>query len=263
MPEFETILFDKEDNVCTITFNRPDRKNAINAKMFQEIKEALDLISEDREIRAAIITGAGDVFSSGGDFSMDFNQADAPESQEAAADVSQKNLVLKLVTTLKPIIAAVNGLALGAALNIALNCDLVYAAESAELGTFFMKRALPPEMSSSYLLPRLVGIHKAKELIFFGDKIPAQEAKSIGLINDVFPDEVFMEKVKELASRLAKGPTITIGLVKKAIHDLLMDKTVQALDIEAENMFKAFDTLDFSEGVLSFIEKRDPDFKGA
>ncbi len=259
---FETILFEKDQHVCTITLNRPKRLNAISATMFREIKKALDIVRDDKDIRSAIITGTGKTFSSGGDFNLDFNEADSPDSQAAAADVSQKQLVLKLHTTYKPIIAAVNGLALGAALNIALNCDLVYAAESAELGTYFIKRAIPPEMSSTYLLPRLVGIHKAKELIFFGDKIPAREAKAIGLINDVFPDDEFMSKVKALALRLAKGPTVAIGLVKKNIHALLMDKTIQALDAEAEAMFKAFDTMDFSEGVLAFVEKRDAEYKG-
>ncbi|HME53778.1 MAG TPA: enoyl-CoA hydratase-related protein [Candidatus Lokiarchaeia archaeon] len=259
---FETVLLEKENNIAILTLNRPERKNAINATMFEELKKALDLAREDPEIRALIITGAGNVFSSGGDFTIDYSQADNEDSQAAAADVSQKQLVLKLITTYKPIIAAVNGLALGAAFNLALNCDLVYAAESSEMGTFFIKRAITPEMSSTYLLPRLVGIHKAKELIFFGDKIPAREAKAIGLINDVFPDEEFMDKVKELAGRLAHGPTIAIGLAKKAIHDLLTDKITQALDAEAENMWKVFDTKDFLEGVLSFVEKRDPDYRG-
>jgi 2-(1,2-epoxy-1,2-dihydrophenyl)acetyl-CoA isomerase len=112
------------------------------------------------------------------------------------------------------------------------------------------------------LLPRNVGIHKAKELIFFGDKISAKEAKSIGLINDVFPDDVFMEKVKELAQRLAHGPTYAIGLAKRAIHALLMDKITQALDNEAANLWKAFDSEDFTESLLSFMEKREPNYKG-
>ena len=256
--EFETLLFKKEGSLCVLTLNRPERLNAISGKMFEEIKIALDQIKVDDEIRAAIITGAGKAFSSGGDFKIDYSQAGQTED----IDVSQKELVLKLINIDKPIVAAINGLALGAGLNIALNCDLVYASENAEMGTFFIKRAITPEMGSTYLLPRLVGIHKAKELIFFGDKISAKEAKAIGLINDVFPNDVFIDRVKELAQRLARGPTFAIGLAKRAIHTLLMDKITQALDIEAENLWKAFDSEDFSESLLSFMEKREPSYRG-
>ncbi len=256
--QFETLLFEKEGSVCILTLNRPERLNAISGTMFEEIKSALDQIKADDEIRVVVITGAGRAFSSGGDFKIDYSQAGQTED----IDVSQKELVLKLITIDKPIIAAINGLALGAGLNIALNCDLVYASETAEMGTFFIKRAITPEMASTYLLPRNVGIHKAKELIFFGDKISAQEAKAIGLINDVFPDDVFMEKVKELAQRLAHGPTFAIGLAKRAIHALLMDKITQALDNEAANLWKAFDSEDFTESLLSFMEKRETNYKG-
>jgi 2-(1,2-epoxy-1,2-dihydrophenyl)acetyl-CoA isomerase len=255
---FETLKFEKEGNVCVLTLNRPERLNAISGTMFEEIKTALDQIQNDSEIRSALVTGAGKAFSSGGDFKIDYSQAGQTED----IDVSQKQLVLKLLNVDKPIIAAINGLALGAGLNIALSCDLVYASESAEMGTYFIKRAITPEMGSTYMLPRLVGIHKAKELIFFGDKITAQEAKSIGLINDVFPDNVFMKKVKELAQRLAHGPTFAIGLAKKSIHRLLLDKITEALDGEASNLWKAFDSEDFSESLLSFMEKREPNYRG-
>ncbi|MFX0007042.1 MAG: enoyl-CoA hydratase/isomerase family protein, partial [Candidatus Hermodarchaeota archaeon] len=158
--------------------------------------------------------------------------------------------------------AAINGLALGGGLNIALNCDLIYAADNAELGTFFMKRAIIPEMSSTYLLPRIIGIHKAKELIFFGDKFSAQEAFKMGLINGVFPADEFMNKVMNIAEKLAKGPTYSIGLAKLAINEILEDKTIQALEKEADALFKAFDSEDFTEGLLAFFEKRDPKFLG-
>lgn len=253
---YETITFEKEDNVCILSLNRPERLNAMNNKMFEEIKDALDRVKDDAEIRACIITGAGRAFSSGGDFSFDQSQAGKE------IDLSQKELVLKLIKLNKPIIAAVNGLALGAGMNLALNCDLVYASDKAEFGTFFIKRAITPEMSSTFLLPYIVGIHKAKELIFFGDRFSAHEAKNIGLINDVFPDDTFMSKVKELAKRLAKGPTLAIGLAKEAIHNLLMDQIVKALDNEAESLLKTFKSEDFAESLLSFMEKREPKFKG-
>ncbi|MHA1268702.1 MAG: enoyl-CoA hydratase/isomerase family protein [Candidatus Helarchaeota archaeon] len=255
---YETILFEKKEKVCTLTLNRPKRKNAINGTMFDEIKDALNKIENDNEIRAAIITGAGNAFSSGGDFKIDYSEAE--EGKEI--DVSQKGLVLKLININKPIIAAVNGLALGAGMNIALNCDLIYASDKAEFGTFFIKRAIIPEMSSTYLLPRIVGIHIAKELIFLGDKFSAQKAKEIGLINDIFPHDIFMSKVNEIATRLANGPTFAIGLAKKAINNLLLDKIKQALETEADYLFKTFDSEDFIESLLSFMEKRKPNYKG-
>ncbi|MFW9998589.1 MAG: enoyl-CoA hydratase/isomerase family protein [Candidatus Hodarchaeota archaeon] len=270
--EFKYLLFEVKNNVGIITFNREYKLNAINGKMFDEIGEALDEITTNKDIRAAIITGKGRAFSTGGDFDQasqgmagdvdSVEDGGKMQSGELEVDVSQKRTVLKLQKTPKPIIAAINGLALGGGLNIAINCDLIYAAENAELGTFFMKRAIIPEMSSTYILPRLVGIHKAKELIFFGDRFSAQEALKIGLINGVFPAQNFMDKVMEVAERLAKGPTYSIGLAKLAINKLLEDKTIQALDNEADALFKAFDSEDFTEGLLAFFEKRDPNFLG-
>jgi 2-(1,2-epoxy-1,2-dihydrophenyl)acetyl-CoA isomerase len=270
--EFKYIIFEVKNNVAIITFNREDKLNAINGKMFDEIYEALDEITNNREIRAGIITGKGRAFSTGGDFNQasqgmagdveSVEDGGKMQSGEVEIDVSQKRLVLKLQKTPKPIVAAINGLALGGGLNIALNCDLIYASDDAELGTFFMKRAIIPEMSSTYILPRLVGIHKAKELIFFGDRFSAQEAFKIGLINGIFSANVFMERVIDVAERLAKGPTYSIGLAKLAINKLLEKKTIKALENEAEALFKAFDSEDFTEGLLAFFEKRDPDFLG-
>ncbi len=270
--EFKYLMFEVENKVATITFNREYKLNAINGLMFDEILKALDEITNNKDIRAAIITGKGRAFSTGGDFNQasqgmagdvsDVKDGGKMQSGEMEIDVSQKRTVLKLQKTPKPLIAAINGLALGGGLNIALNCDLIYAAESAELGTFFMKRALIPEMSSTYILPRILGIHKAKELIFFGDRFSAKYALEIGLINGIFPDEIFMEKVKEIAERLAKGPTFSIGLAKLAINKALETKTIEACDNESDALFKAFDSNDFTEGLLAFFEKRDPKFMG-
>ncbi len=270
--EFKYIIFEIKNHVAVITFNRDHKLNAINGKMFDELYDALDEIKNNKEIRAAIITGKGRAFSTGGDFNQasqgmagdveSVEDGGKMQSGEMEIDVSQKRTVLKMQSTPKPIIAAVNGLALGGGLNVALNCDLIYAADTAELGTFFMKRALIPEMSSTYLLPRLVGIHKAKELIFFGDRFSSQEALSMGLINGVFPEDQLMVKVIEIAERLAKGPTFSIGLAKLAINKVLEDKIINALDNESEALFKAFDSEDFTEGLLAFFEKREPDFLG-
>lgn len=270
--EFKYLLFEVKNNVATITFNREYKLNAINGKMFDEIYEILDEVATNKDIRSVIITGKGRAFSTGGDFNQasegmagdvdSVEDGGKMQSGELEIDVSQKRLVLKLQQTPKPIIAAINGLALGGGLNIALNCDIIYAADNAELGTFFMKRAIIPEMSSTYILPRIVGIHKAKELIFFGDKFSAQEALDMGLINGVFPADEFMDKVREIAEKLAKGPTYSIGLAKLVINKVLEEKTIQALENEADALFKAFDSEDFTEGLLAFFEKREPDFFG-
>ncbi|MFX1445543.1 MAG: enoyl-CoA hydratase/isomerase family protein [Promethearchaeota archaeon] len=270
--EFKYLLFEVKNKVAIITFNRESKLNAINGKMFDEIYEALDEVAHNKEIRATIITGRGRAFSTGGDFNQasqgmagdvdSVEDGGKMQSGELEIDVSQKRIVLKLQRTPKPIIAAINGLALGGGLNIALNCDLIYASDNAELGTFFMKRAIIPEMSSTYILPRIVGIHKAKELIFFGDRFSAQEALNMGLINGIFPANNFMECVIEVAEKLAGGPTYSIGLAKLVINKLLENKTIKALEGEAEALFKAFDSEDFTEGLLAFFEKRDPNFLG-
>ncbi|MFX0004015.1 MAG: enoyl-CoA hydratase/isomerase family protein [Candidatus Hodarchaeota archaeon] len=270
--EFKYLLYEIKNNVAIITFNREYKLNAINGKMFDEIYEALEEVSNNKDIRAVIITGKGRAFSTGGDFDQasqgmagDVDKVEdggKMQSGELEIDVSQKRTVLKLQKTPKPIIAAINGLALGGGLNIALNCDLIYAADTAELGTFFIKRALIPEMSSTFILPNILGIHKAKELIFFGDKFSAQAALDMGLINGVFPADNFMDRVMSIAEKLANGPTYSIGLAKLAINKLLEDKTIEACDNESDALFKAFDSEDFSEGLLAFFEKRDPKFLG-
>lgn len=270
--DFKYVIFEVRNNIALIKFNREHKLNAINGKMFDEIYDALDEISKNKDIRVAIITGKGRAFSTGGDFNQasqgmagDVDKVeDGGEMQSGnlEIDVSQKRIVLKMQKTPKPIIAAINGLALGGGLNIALNCDLIYAADNAELGTFFIKRAIIPEMSSTYILPRIVGIHKAKELIFFGDRFSAQEAFNMGLINGVFPSSQFMDKVFQIAEKLAKGPTYSIGLAKLTINKLLENKIIEALESEAEALFKAFDSEDFTEGLLAFFEKRDPQFLG-
>ena len=270
--EFKYLIFEVKNHVAIITFNREYKLNAINGKMFDEIYEALDEVSKNKDIRAVIITGKGRAFSTGGDFNQasegmagdvdSVEDGGKMQSGELEIDVSQKRTVLKLQQTPKPIIAAINGLALGGGLNIALNCDLIYAVDNAELGTFFMKRAVIPEMSSTYILPRIVGMHKAKELIFFGDRFSAQDALKMGLINGLFPAEELMEEVMVIAKKLAKGPTYSIGLAKLAMNKVLEDKTLLALENEADALFKAFDSEDFTEGLLAFFEKRDPNFLG-
>jgi 2-(1,2-epoxy-1,2-dihydrophenyl)acetyl-CoA isomerase len=270
--EFKYLLFEIKNNIAIITFNREYKLNAINGKMFDEIYEALDEVTSNSEIRAAIITGKGRAFSTGGDFNQasegmagdvdEVENGGKMQSGEIEIDVSQKRLVLKMQKTPKPLIAAINGLALGGGLNIALNCDLIYASDAAELGTYFMKRAIIPEMSSTYILPRIIGIHKAKELIFFGDRFSSQKALELGLINGVFPDDNFMENVLKIAEKLANGPTFSIGLAKLAINETLEKKTIEALNREAESLFKAFDSEDFTEGLLAFFEKREPKFLG-
>ncbi|MBD3214575.1 MAG: 2-(1,2-epoxy-1,2-dihydrophenyl)acetyl-CoA isomerase [Candidatus Lokiarchaeota archaeon] len=270
--EYKYIIFELENNIAIITFNREDKLNAINGRMFDEIYDAMERIEVEKDIRAAIMTGKGRAFSTGGDFNQasqgmagDIDSVEdggKMQTGETEIDLSQKRIVLKMQKTPKPLIAAINGLALGGGLNIALNCDLVYASENAELGTYFMKRALIPEMSSTYILPRIVGIHKAKELIFFGDRFSAHEALEMGLLNDVFPETIFMEKVKDIAHRLAKGPTYSIGLAKLTINKILEENIIRALELEAENLLKTFDSEDFTEGLLAFFEKREPDFLG-
>jgi len=263
MEGFRALKVEKEDGLLIITMNRPDKLNAMNGYMFDEFQKAFDLIESDPTIRAAVLTGAGRAFSTGGDFKQaGEGMSQGQINEDAEIDVSQKKLVLKMTRLRKPVIAAINGLAIGAGLNIALSCDLIYSADTAEFGTFFMKRAIIPEMGSTYLLPRIVGIHKAKELIFFAEKFSAKDALDMGLINGIFPADQLMEKVKELGQKLAKGPTVSLGLAKQAVNSLLIEKLEQALTNESDGLFEAFDSEDFLEGLLAFLEKREAKFMG-
>ncbi|MHA1230654.1 MAG: enoyl-CoA hydratase/isomerase family protein [Candidatus Helarchaeota archaeon] len=266
--DFNDIIYEKEDNgIVTVTINRPERKNAMSPVTFLELWYALDIMKKDKKAKVMIITGAGDAFSSGGYFNMKMFESIPPELKNEIdiTDIAQKKLCLKFWQFDKPVIAAINGLAVGAGFTMPLTCcDLIYMAEDAWIGLYFVKRAIVPEFATTWLLPYILGFQKAKELIYFGDRITAQEAYELGLVNKVLPKEELMPYAREQALRLIppKGPSLALKLMKRALHKPLIDMVTTALDMENKALNKAATTSDFSESIRALKEKRDPVFKG-
>jgi 2-(1,2-epoxy-1,2-dihydrophenyl)acetyl-CoA isomerase len=265
---FETILYDVAQGVGTITLNRPAVLNAVTTQMLEELTEVTNSVRQDSQVRAVVLTGAGRGFCSGAD--LKGRQRVAPG--EAGSDTKPANpsrlkqtfnpLILAIRTIEKPFIASVNGVAAGAGCNLALACDIVLASEQARFGNVFARIGLIPDCGGHFFLPRLVGFHKAAELMFTGDIIDALEAERIGLINRVIPHEELEKATRELAERLALGPTRAIGLCKRTMNMGLTSDLAAVLDAEAEAQALAHQTEDHWEGVQAFLEKRPARFSG-
>ncbi len=262
---FETILYEVEEGVATITLNRPEVLNAFNTQMNQDLKLALKKAKEDENVRAIIITGAGRGFCSGADVKS-FAEGVALESFKKMVENEElMDLLISpydLINVEKPIIAAVNGVAVGFGMNLCINCDIVIASEKASFGEFFVKMGVLPDMNGCFILPRIVGIHKAKELIFTGDRIDAKEAERIGLVNKVVPHEELMSTAKALAKKLAENPPLAIGMAKRLIHEGYGEFFSEMLKREIRYQAKLYASEDHREAALAFLEKRKPVFKG-
>ncbi|MHA2289124.1 MAG: enoyl-CoA hydratase/isomerase family protein [Promethearchaeota archaeon] len=270
--DIQDLIYEKEENgICTITFNRPERRNALSQVTFLEIQTVLEDMEKDENARVLIMTGSpeGRAFSSGGYFNMKMIGQIPKETLREIdlMDIAQKKTCMKFWNFKKPVIAAINGLALGAGFTMPLaGADLIYMADDPEtyLGLIFVKRAIIPEFGLSFLLPFYVGFQKAKEILYFGDKIYAKEAEQLGLINKSVPPEELMAIVREKAESLIppKGPSLALKLMKKTMHDYFREILSDTLDKENEGMQVTFKTRDFRESTKSIKEKREPIFKG-
>ena len=258
---YETLLFDVADGVAKVTMNRPEKRNAINRTMFNELREAFKRIGEDKEIRSFVLTGTGDHFCSGADLS---GMGDAPASQaEMLARMRDIHDVMKtIIFNPKAGVAAIRGYAAGGGASLALACDLIVMADDAKFAELFVKRGLVMDMSGTFTLPRTIGIHRAKELALIGDSIDAQRAYEIGIANRVVAVDELETTVKDLASRLAAGPPLTISLMKRAINESLGKGFDEVLEQESFNQSILFATKDFQEAITAFFEKREPRFTG-
>ena len=265
---YETLLYEVDQGVATITLNRPAVLNAISSQMIEELQAVLKIIQDDAAVRAIVLTGAGRGFCSGADLKA--RQRVKPSEAPAAADElgaqrlrrTLNPLILAIRTIEKPFLAAVNGVAAGAGCNLALACDLVLASDMARFGNVFARIGLIPDCGGHFFLPRLIGFHKAAELMFTGDIIDAQEAERIGLINRVIPHAELGKQTRELAERLAHGPTRAIGLCKRTLNLGINADLARVLDAEAEGQAVARQTEDHWEGVQAFLEKRSARFLG-
>ncbi|WJQ80783.1 enoyl-CoA hydratase-related protein [Brevibacillus brevis] len=257
---YETILYEVSEGVAVVTLNRPDKFNAFTAVMNKEITDALKQAQKDADVRCIVLTGAGKAFNAGQDLS---DVAGGGDVDYGAFLRDRYNpMILQFQKTEKPIIAAVNGVAAGAGMSVALACDIRLASEKASFVNAFVNIGLVPDSGGCYFLPRIVGIGKALELAMTGEKVSAEEALRIGLVNQVYPAESFMEDVLAYAHKLASLPTKGIGLIKRTMYKGLEMGLEETLEYEAFAQEAAGSTEDHKEGVTAFMEKRAPRFTG-
>jgi len=257
--EYKNILFEVENQVVTITFNRPKVLNAVDSETMLELNNAVNRCKEDENIKAVILTGTGDkAFVAGADVAefKDKSPQEAMKFMELGQDT------LRLIETMgKPVIAAVNGFALGGGTEIAMACDVRFASDKARFGQPEILLGLIPGWGGTQRLSRLIGMGRTKELIMSGEQITAQRAYEIGLVNRVFPGEQLMEETRKFTQRLAGMPSFAIKMAKYAInygYDLALDN---ARNLEIQCVSQCFSTQDLKEGMAAFLEKRKPNFK--
>ena len=260
----DTILIADKGGVRTITLNRPDVLNAFNDAMLKALSKAVRQAEKDKSVRCLMLTGAGRAFSSGQDLAdvRDRYDSDTPIELGRHIRAHYNPLIAKLRSIEKPVVAAVNGVAAGAGCSLALACDIRVAAESAGFIESFVNVGLVPDSGSTFMLPRLIGVSRAMEMAFTGRKIKSDEALRIGLVNQVVADAELSTTAMKLAAKLAALPTKAIGLTKRAINAAWSADLVGQLDYEAMLQTAAGRTHDHREGVLAFLEKRSPQFKG-
>ncbi len=261
-PELETLVVERADGVVTVTLNRPQRKNAANGAMWRELQATLDEVAAVREDRVLVLTGAGDAFCSGADLGDPSDVAGRPGDPHLLQMRSLADVALRLHRLPKPTIAKVGGIAAGAGMSMALGCDLVVASDRARFSQIFSKRGLSVDFGASWLLPRLVGLHRAKELAFFADIIDAATAQSIGVVNRVVPADELDAVVAEWAARLAAGPPLALSMTKALLNQSASVSMEQALEAEAQAQAVNFASQDTREAMIAFVEKRDPVFGG-
>ena len=276
--DFKNLIYEKDSDtgVVMVMLNRPEIRNALTLTVLLELYWAVDAVEKDETAKVMILTGARpsdsddpekEAFSSGGYFDLAELEAmdEETKSQIDLTDLAQKKICLKMWSLDKPIIAALNGLAIGGGFTIPLACaDLIYASEYAWMRLPFVDLAITPELASSYLLPRTIGLQKAKEIIFFSKKLSAQELFELGLINKVLPHEELLPYAKEMALKLIPpmGAGRAVRLSKQILHKPLIEEVTKALDRENEALTKTFFSPDFFEALAARQEKREPIFKG-
>ena len=261
--DYQNIIAEEKNGVGYLTFNRPKALNSFNVDMHREVAEVLNLWTKNPDVRCVVISGEGRGFCAGQDLGgrvVDPN-AEAPDLGYSI-ETYYNPLIKTIVNMPKPVICAVNGVAAGAGANIALACDLVIAAKSANFVQAFCRLGLVPDSAGTWFLPRAVGHARAMGLTLLGDKLPAETAKEWGMIWDVVEDAELKTKVTELAERLAKQPTFGLSLIKKAIHQSSNNTFDEQMLLERDLQRIAGRSEDYREGVQAFMNKREPNFKG-
>jgi len=255
MMEYQDIIYAKEDGIVTITLNRPERRNAFSPEMSESIRLVIEDARGDDSARAIVITGAGTAFCAGADV-----KAMASGGMELGG--GHVNLPLLLHQFEKPVIAAINGVAVGGGLDLALACDIRIASDQSRFAEVFIRRGLIPAMGGIFFLPRLVGLDRACQMIWTGDMISAEEAERIGLVTSVVPHDELQSATLELAEKLAKGPPLAIQKAKHAIYQGLGTDLATSLEVARIAVDELRNTEDHEEGARAFVEKREPVFRG-
>ncbi len=257
----ESILLKIENNVAFITLNRPEVFNSINREMAFFLQDTLDACQKNDAVRAVVITGSGKAFGAG----QDLKEVTDPDLNPGFKKILEEHynpIITRIRNINKPILAAVNGVAAGAAANIALACDVVVASEHANFIQAFSLIGLIPDSGGTFFLPRLIGFQKASALAMLGDKVSAEEAERLGMIYKVIPSENFEEEVNKLAMKLANMPTKALGMIKELLNESMTNTLEQQLALESKLQIEAAQSNDYEEGVAAFIDKRKPNFKG-
>jgi 2-(1,2-epoxy-1,2-dihydrophenyl)acetyl-CoA isomerase len=250
------------DRVATITMNRPDRYNALNMRMVEELLNVVLACEEDRDIRVVILTGADRAFCAGGDVKEFVEQMEALPRYVKRLTMLLHGAISRMNRMPKPVIAAVNGVAAGAGMSLAMACDLMIATESARFTMAYSKIGATPDGSSTYFLPRLVGLRRALELTYTNRVLTAREAEAWGLVNRVVQDAEFQPTVRDLAAALAAGPTLALGRAKRLFLLSQHESLETQMENETELIALSCRTADFREGTQAFVEKRSPLFTG-
>jgi enoyl-CoA hydratase/carnithine racemase len=276
MPSQET-LYNVADRVATITLNRPDKLNAWTAVMEGEVRAAIGEAERDNDVRVIIMTGAGRGFCAGADISLLSSVAEQGIDNKRRAQALRNTNVRKVKgvrpdfqrkysyfpALSKPVIAAINGPVVGLGLVISLYCDLRFASDTARFGTAFARRGLIAEYGMAWMLPRLVGVPNALDLLFSARMIDAAEALRMGLVNQVYPQDVFLDKVREYARDLASGVSPrSMRVIKRQIYEAMFQTLEETFAISEREMIASLLSEDFKEGVAHFLEKRAPNFQG-
>lgn len=255
-----SVLFEVKEHIAFVTLNRPDKLNAFNREMALRLQDVLTECTQANNIRCVYLTGAGRAFSAG----QDLEEVTGPDAPNVTTIlVEHYNPIIRSIRRLdKPVVAAVNGVAAGAGANIALCCDLVVATKSASFIQSFSKIGLIPDSGGTFFLPRLIGLQKALALCMLGEKVPAEEADTMGMIYKAFPDETFSGEALRIAQTLAQLPTRALYFTKKAMNQSFISSFEEQLHDEEILQQRAAQTKDFKEGVQAFLEKRKPLFRG-
>lgn len=259
---YEKITYDLSDGIATVTLNRPEVFNALDAQLARELHDAIIASSEDEAVRVVVLTGTGRAFCAGGDVKGFCDTIDTIGAHVKRLTTEIHGAVSRMIRMPKPVISAVNGVAAGGGMSLALAGDLILATASARFTMAYTQIGASPDGSSTFTLPRLVGVKRALELTLLNPVLSAQEAKEWGIVNRVYPDDAFQAEVQTIATQLAQGPTLAYGRTKALFYSSTSETLETQMEYETLHIAASGKTADFREGVFAFAEKRQPSFQG-